>query len=525
MTPRRKLLAAWLAVGMVPFVLQVRGYFNFAIPHQITTKLLVPPGAEPKTDNLLELCPLKGIHVGQVWWNVEMTHYYALDQGNVCHFVIPQYNSHGNVLMGSTKVEAYRTAPSSCDNESYPVEIFIYHGSVGYFSFLDQLVSTYCTLDNTAYSHVLSLGTFDINGASLARELGGEGYRWSYWYCIGGAMWIIYRGLVLRRCFVICQLYGAKCDQMGVNLLRKQAMIFVHENLRLSAHEATNYHRVLLLYFFLEGLMSDLFLVAATDSSFIWLQYVSLGYNLSGILLLLFEMVESMGWLREDYRLFVKRLIFSYEPSLLGELVSAIWQSNILTSLNKSDLNQTKVLAVAASYYLWGLVGHGAIALVLISFIVSVRILRAVTYVRWKHGRVYDIFWAPCCVDTTYGVRNKMTKLGALAGYHWRNGKLYYKPDALKSFGLLRMEEEDGKESLVLNKHHWFEVRTDDLVVIGSVAEERVEPCSERPCTGVISFFDRNLGGPLGNYEGSRSITCVRSKVLPSPSSLSIIQT
>lgn len=136
---------------------------------------------------------------------------------------------------------------------------------------------------------------------------------------------------------------------------------------------------------------------------------------------------------------------------------------------------------------------------------------------------VYEnIFWAPWCVDTTLGARNKMTRL---AGYHWRNGKLYYKPDALKSFGLLRMEEEDGKESLVLNKHHWFEVRTDDLVVIGSVAEERVEPCSERPCTGVISFFDRNLGGPLGNYEGSRSITCVRSKVLPSPSSLSIIQT
>lgn len=117
-----------------------------------------------------------------------MTHYYELEHGRVCHFVIPQYNSHGNVLTGSTKVEAYSAAPSTCANESYPAEIFIYHGSVGYYSYFDELAGTYCTLDNTAYAHVLGLGTFDINGKALAEHLGGDGYRLSYWYCIAGSL-------------------------------------------------------------------------------------------------------------------------------------------------------------------------------------------------------------------------------------------------------------------------------------------------------------------------------------------------
>lgn len=366
------------------------------------------------------------------------------------------------------------------------------------------------------------MGTYDINGKALAQHLGSGGYRWSYWYCIVGASWILFRGLIVRRCYVVCKRYGVKCDQMGVRLGRKAATIFVFENLRLSAHGATNYQRAVLLYLLVEGIMSDLFLVAATDGSFIWLQYVSLGYNLSGVLLLLFEMVESMGWLSESYRLFLKRLLFSYESSLHGELLNAIWQSHILTSLNRSDLKQTNSVSLAVSYYLWSLGGHGVIVLCFIGFIMSVRILRAVTYVRWKHGRISDIFRAPCCVDTVYGVRNKMTKL---AGYQWENGKLYYKPDALKSFGLLKMEE-NGSQFLVLNKVHWFKVQPDDFMVIGTVAEKRVEPCTERPCTGVISFFDRNLGGPSDNSKSPHSITIrVRSKVRPSSSSLSVLPT
>ncbi|ETL87521.1 hypothetical protein L917_13305 [Phytophthora nicotianae] len=179
--------------------------------------------------------------------------------------------------------------------------------------------------------------------------------------------------------------------------------------------------------------MSDLFLLAATDGSFTWIQYVSLGYNLSGILLLLFEFVENTGCISENHRLFIKRLIFSYESSLLGELLSALGQSYVLTSLNQSDLQRTGSIARAVSYYAWGLVGHGAIVSTLVGFLMCVRIVRAVTYVRWKFGRgnTWNIFSAPCCVDTTLGVRNKMPKL---AGYHWEDGKLFYQADALKSF-------------------------------------------------------------------------------------------
>lgn len=173
---------------------------------------------------------------------------------------------------------------------------------------------------------------------------------------------------------------------MGVKLQRKAATIFVHENLRLSAHGATNYHRAMVLYLLLEGLMSDLFLLAATDGSFAWIQYASLGYNLSGILLVLFEMIERMGWLRESSRLFVKRLLFCYESALLGELLSAIGQPTVISLLNRSDMKNTRPTAAVVSYYMWSLVGYGLIVLVLIGFIMFVRILRAVTYVRWSHG-------------------------------------------------------------------------------------------------------------------------------------------
>ncbi|ETI40728.1 hypothetical protein F443_13962 [Phytophthora nicotianae P1569] len=237
--------------------------------------------------------------------------------------------------------------------------------------------------------HVAGLGTYDINGVALATDPGSDMYRWSFYYSIVGAIWIVFRGLIIRRSYISCKRYGDKCDRMEVKLGRKSATIFVHESLRLSAHGASNYHRVLLLYFLLEGLMSDLFLLAATDGSFTWIQYVSLGYNLSGILLLLFEFVENTGCISENHRLFIKRLIFSYESSLLGELLSALGQSYVLTSLNQSDLQRTGSIARAVSYYAWGLVGHGAIVSTLVGFLMCVRIVRAVTYVRWKFGQAH----------------------------------------------------------------------------------------------------------------------------------------
>ncbi|POM61041.1 hypothetical protein PHPALM_30010 [Phytophthora palmivora] len=89
-----------------------------------------------------------------------------------------------------------------------------------------------------------------------------------------------------------------------------------------------------------------------------------------------------------------------------------------------------------------------------------------------------------------------MTMLG---GYRWVNGKLYYKPEALKSFGLLKMEDEDDTEYISLRKLYWFSVPRNDLFVIGILSEEGVKPCIERPCTGTISFFDRRLGGDIDN--------------------------
>ncbi|KAK1939890.1 hypothetical protein P3T76_008213 [Phytophthora citrophthora] len=113
-----------------------------------------------------------------------------------------------------------------------------------------------------------------------------------------------------------------------------------------------------------------------------------------------------------------------------------------------------------------------------------------------------------------------MTKL---AGYQWESGELFYRGDAMKSFGLLKMDE-DGAEFLVLRKLHWFKVRQDDLVVIGSVVNQRVTPCTERPCSGITSFFDRDLGGSIGECESprSQSIRAI-NKVTPSPTPLNIL--
>ncbi|KAE9029464.1 hypothetical protein PF005_g2290 [Phytophthora fragariae] len=513
LTAQQMLLTAWFVVGLMPLILQIRSYLKFVTPHKITETLVIPPGTEQETANMTELCPALGLQMTRVWWNIETTTYYSVEHGRLCHFVSPQYNCHGTYMLGPEKVQAYHTTPSSCANDSYPAEMYFYHGSIGFYSYYEEVTGTYCTLDHTMYGLIDGLGTFDINGWFLARDGGSYDYRISYWYGTVGAIWIIYRALVLRRSYITCKRYGRRCDQMQQILRRRTAMVFVHENMRLSAHGASNYHRIALLYLLVEGIMSDLFLLVATDGVLAWFQYISFGYNLSGLLLILFELIENLGWLRETSRLFIKRLLFSYESSLLGELLSAIGQAYFLTSLSRSDLKKSGATARAVSYYVWGLVGHSIIAVVLIGFIILIRILRAVICLRWKHGHVWTILTAPCSVDTTFAMRNKMMMV---TGYCWVDGKLCYKPEALKAFGLLKMEEEDGSEFLVLRKLHWFKVPTVDLVVIGIVSYQCVEPCDERPCTGVVSFFDRSLGGQTGSniVQSFR----VRNKVSTSPS-------
>ncbi|KAG7384378.1 hypothetical protein PHYPSEUDO_002639 [Phytophthora pseudosyringae] len=519
-TAQRMLFAAWLGVGVVPFLLQARSFLKFVTPHKITETLVAPPGAVRETTNLTELCPATGFLMSRVWWNVVPTHYYTADHDRICHVVVPQYNLHGGYRVSSSKAVSFHTTPRKCKNDSYGFENYLYHGSIGYYAFYEEAQGTYCALDNTGYALVSNLGTFDINGWFLAQDGGSDEYRRSYWYGTVGTVWLLYRSLVLRRSYIACKRYGRRCDQMGQLLRRKFAMVFVHENLRLSAHGAKNYQRFALLYLLVEGLMSDLFLLIAHDGISAEIQYLSIGYNLSGMLLMVWEIVESMGWLSEGKRMLLKRLLYSYESSLLGELLSAAVQQHFLVSLNRSELKESRPTAMAVSYYVWSLLWHTMYVMMLIAFIVSVRVSWAVSYVLLRN-RTLAIFTRPCCIDSVLGARCRMTMLGS---YCVEGEQLFYNFEALKAFGMLKMEEENGAEFLVVDKLHWIAVPNDNLVVIGSVSGNLAQPCRERPCTGVVSFVGRSLGGAPGQT-GSNPVLFVRrnTQIAVGPAPLAVL--
>ncbi|RLN90574.1 hypothetical protein BBJ28_00025801 [Nothophytophthora sp. Chile5] len=514
------LLTLWMAVGIVPLLLQTRSFLKFATPHKISEALMVPSDAAIETAKLEEVCPVEGLLVAGAWWNVGITHYYPVEHGRICHFVVPQYNIHGAYLLGEERTAPSSTTPASCSEESYPFQHYFYHGSIGYYAFYEEAEGTYCANDQTAYVRVRGLGTYDSNGASLAKDTGDAGYRSSYWYGLVGSIWITYRVIIMRRSYISCKRYGRRCDRMQQRIQRRDAAVYVHECLRLSAHGARNYQRAALLYLLLKGVMSDLFLLIAQDGAFAKVQYISLGYNLSGVLLMLFEMLENMNWLREKTRCLIKRLVFNYETALLGECLSAGLQQHFLTALNHSSLKTSRPTAVSVSYYIWSLVGHGFIIVGIATFVVSVRVVGALAYVGWNH-RSWALLTAPCCVDTTLGVRNKMVMLG---GYAWEDGMLCYQVDALASFGIFKMEEEDGAEFLVFRKLHWFKAPRNDLFVLGVVSGRRVECCSERSCTGIVSLFDRQLGGPLDRIAPhERLVERLGNKVSAAPDPLNVL--
>ncbi|EEY69952.1 uncharacterized protein PITG_06493 [Phytophthora infestans T30-4] len=452
----------------------MRSYLKFVTPHKITQSLIVPSGIPDETANLAELCPVRALLLSSVWWNVEPTHYSMLARQN-------------------------DTTPAHCADDSYAFDQYFYHGSFGYYSFYEEQIGTYCAKDNTVYIYGHGLGSFDTNGAFLAQDRGSSGYRHSVYYGLVGSIWVTYRALVLRRSLISCKRYGRRCDQGGEYLSRKEAVIFVQENLRLSAHGATIYHRFALVYLLVEGIMTDLFLLIANEGPLAKIQYVSLGYNLSGFLLLIYEIAETSSCMREKYRLFFKRLWFSYETAFLGELLSAALQEQMITALNRSSLlDKSKSTALAVSYYFWSLIGHGVFVLALTGFVLSVRTLWAIVYTWSRHPHhSWAIFTEPCSVDTVLKLRNKMTSLG---GYRYDNGKLYYRADALKAFGLLQYEEEDGTAYLVLQKQYWLGTKRNNLFVIGAISGQSVEPCEERICTGDVTFIDRRLGGTVDEY-------------------------
>ncbi|KAJ8561600.1 hypothetical protein ON010_g8079 [Phytophthora cinnamomi] len=511
LTVQRKLLAVWLVMGVLPLILQLRSYTQFVRPHHVPKLLVMPHNQDKETTNLTALCPVESFLLAGVWWSIEPAYYYVTDDGIICHTLVPQYNTHGNYFVGNSKVTPHRTAPSSCDSDSFAFQVYLYHGSIGFYSFYEEEVGTYCTKDKAAYIALDVLGVYDMNGPWLVDDTGSVNSRMSYWYSIVGALWLAYRFLVIRRSCALLKSYGRRCDDMGETLPQDAAIVFVQESLRLSAHGATSFHRAALLYLIVEGIMTDLFLIIVTDGWAARIQYASLGYNLSGVVLLLFEMVENTRWLNEKWRMRVKRLMFNYETSLIGELVAALGFQHLLSDLNRSHLKRSKPEALAVSFYFWSLVCHGIVVLVVIAIISSVRVACAMAYVWFKH-RSFEVLSERCCVDTALGVRSRIMLLG---GYDWENSILYYKAEALKAFGIMKMEE-DGVEYLVQHKLHWFTGSGYNLVRIGVIRDQRVEPCMERHCTGVVSFLNRKLGG-VSAHTGYYYRTQRTMKTLVSP--------
>ncbi|EEY69269.1 uncharacterized protein PITG_05484 [Phytophthora infestans T30-4] len=293
----------------MPLFLQARSYIKFVTPHKITQDLVVSHGTVAETGNLKELCPVEGLMVAGAWWNVGVTHSYDKSTGRICHFVVPQYNIHGAYHLGTERVAPSSTTPASCSDESYPFQHYFYHGSIGYYALYEEASGTYCVNDRTAYVRVNGLGTYDSNGVWLANDTGDINYRRSYWYGFFCAIWIMYRSILMRRSYISCKRYGRRCDNMQEIIRFQDAVVYVQESMRLSAHGARNYHRAALLYLLVEGLMSDLFMLIAQDGVLAKVQYISLGYNLAGVLSMLFEMVESMNWLGEKSRCLIKRLL------------------------------------------------------------------------------------------------------------------------------------------------------------------------------------------------------------------------
>ncbi|RLN87080.1 hypothetical protein BBJ28_00017927 [Nothophytophthora sp. Chile5] len=494
------LLAVWISVGLAPLLLQARSFVRFVTPHKISRSLLPPIAEGQETADLRERCPVEGLLIAGVWWNVLPTHYFPSQNDRLCHFIVPQYNIHGIYVVGNERTKPSASTPASCAGESFPFQHYFYHGSIGYYAFYEEAVGTYCVHDKTAYVFVGGLGTFDINGATLTNDRGSTEYRSSYWYGLAGSIWVGYRALMLRRSYVACKRYGKSCDSMREALRMKDAMVYVQESMRLAAHGANNYQRAAILYLLVEGVMSDLFLLIAQEGVIGRLQYISLGYNLSGVLSMLFEMIETMLWMGERTRCLVKRLLFNYETVLIGELVCAGAMQQYLTSLNRSDFRRSAPIAHAVSHYVWSLVGHGSIVLGCVLVLVSSRALGAIGFTRWTFGS-FAVLAAPCCVDETLGVRTKEVMLG---GYVWENRKLYYKASTLKAFGILKAVEEDGREYFALHKLHWIAIPRHDLFLLGSVWGQRVRPCSERHFSGTVSMFSHALGGsfPIASSRG-----------------------
>lgn len=432
--------------------------------------------------------------------------------------------------------------PDECQNSSRPLpsmSYYFYHGSIGYYSFFEHGDGAFCSADAAGYVPVPhALGSADLNGNALARDNCGiksdtssaTSCRWSRWYVTVGLLLLSYRVLVLRRSFLLCLHFGARCKRLHEPLTLRSAFVFVNESARLAAHGASNKQRTCLLYLLIEGLMGDLFMLVARDGSNARTQYVPLGYNLASALSLLFEMFEATRWIGERTRCLVRRLFFNVETGPMGELLCAAVLHHYLTSLNRSPALRLSVdRAQAVSFYVSSLFGHGMIVLGLASSILVVRALGALFITQFSLGSIRALR-APNCVDQALRGRVKHIML---RGYEWRDQSrrhLVYTRETLKAFGLLLMRgyqlDDDASarerqattclplaeetttilvvlavEQRLAQRCSWYNTMqrglrhgTIRLKAVGRITGEHVKPCNVFACVGSATFCDRMLG-------------------------------
>jgi hypothetical protein len=517
---RRRLALVWVFVALFPWCLQVRTMLSLALPHELPPVLLAGDESARQTTNLTTRCPVRGMLIAGVWWNMSPTHFVEREDGrSICHFVTYQYNTHGFYSVGtntSTPIAAniFSELPDECrgsegDDGFLRMDLYYYHGTIGYFAFYTSGRGVFCEREAVAYMSMASLGSVDLNGAALAHDAGGDSTtpsrRYSCWYISIGSLWIAYRAVVLSRSFVLCAQFGERCERLCEPLDLHGAAVFVQETARLVPHQASTTQCLLVIYFVLEGLMADLFLQITKYGVAVRLQYFSIGYNLASLLSLLFELIvrrmtKKRAWSQATGRvvLTARRVFFNIETGFIGEVLCAGVLHRYLDGLNRSRLQDSITPVQAVSFYVWSLVAHAIVVLGLAGIILGVRAVLALAIVRVRFGSVH-VLTALNSIEMTLGERMRAVML---SGYVWRDGELLYSREALKAFGLLRSHHPDVEagngvhESLVhIETKWWGSMARRNLVVIGRIVGNRVEPCAPRPCDGHVKFSDRALGG------------------------------
>lgn len=488
-------MTAWVVGVFTPWVLQLNSFTQLVAPHQISENLLTL-SAEVE-DNEVEInCPLMEMRIAGVYWNIRSTHYSMTATGRICHFVMPQYNVHGFYHIGSSAVVTAHPA-ASCETEPLSVNYYFYHAGFGYYSFYQEGSGIFCPDDLAATIVVNNLGSYDMNGQTLAHDRGATGYRCSYYFGLIGSIWIAYRALLIRRSFVLFTRHVTRFLEQSESMGLQDVIIYVQETVRLAAHGANNYQRLAIFYLLLEGTMTDLFLFITKDTLPALPVVISLCYNLAGILSILFEMVERSPLLARVVRI-CKRLFFNHETAFIREALVVTFLQAYITALNRTPrMTESLPIDRAISYYVWGVVGHSVIALTMAGFLLMFRAAGAIAIVWWKYHSFQPLL-ASCCVEAAINARQKMV---LLTGYYWREGRLYYAKRTLRAYGLMiATSESTGDEWLVHEKVRWFVIRRSNMMVLGKVHGRHVDPCDERQCSDPVTACTHVLGGRSSSH-------------------------